>query len=194
VPVIDETTNASEPLPGGHADDTRPPLTRKQIVARTAGLAFLVGAFGMWMYAFFIYDPGLMIDELADRTFPKAAEQICAAAQSQVDALPASNTSETAAARADVIDQANADLRRMVEQLRAQVPDGQGQVTTGINDWLTDWSTYIDDRQAYADGLRVSFDTRFTESVKANRQISRAIDSFAQVNRMTSCMTPGDVG
>jgi hypothetical protein len=135
-----------------------------------------------------------MIDELADRTFPTAAEQICAASQSQIDALPASNTSATASDRADVVDQANVDLRRMIEQLRAQVPADQGQVTTGVNDWLNDWSTYIDDRQAYADGLRVSADTRFTESVKANRQISRAIDSFAQVNRMTSCMTPGDVG
>ena len=192
--VIDETPSASAPQPTGHADDAREPLTRKQIVARTAALAFLIGAFGMWMYAFFIYDPGLMIDELADRTFPTAAEQICAASQSQIDALPASNTSATASDRADVVDQANVDLRRMIEQLRAQVPADQGQVTTGVNDWLNDWSTYIDDRQEYADGLRVSADTRFTESVKANRQISRAIDSFAQVNRMTSCMTPGDVG
>ena len=193
--MTDEPTSDTEsPATSPSTDGGREPLTRKQIVARTAALAFLVGAFAMWMYAFFIYDPGLMIDELADRRFPTAAEQICAAARSQVDALPASNTAATAADRADVVDQANADLRRMIDELRTRVPADQGKVTTGINEWLDDWSTYIDDRQAYADGLRVSSDTRFTESVKANRQISRAIDSFAQVNRMTSCTTPGDVG
>ncbi len=148
----------------------------------------------MWIYAFFIYDPGLKVDELADRTFPRAAEEVCAGSRSELDALPPANVSRTADERADVVDAANGRLRAMVDRLRAIVPQGQGRISTGIDEWLNDWSTYIDDRQAYADGLRADPQTRFTETVKANRQVSRAIDGFAEVNRMQSCTTPGDVG
>jgi hypothetical protein len=111
-----------------------------------------------------------------------------------VDALPPANVSRTAAERADVIDSANDRLRAMIAQLRTAVPADEGRVTTGINEWLDDWSTYVEDRQAYADGLRADPQTRFTETVKANRQVSRAVDGFAEVNRMESCSTPGDVG
>ncbi|MEI2700204.1 MAG: hypothetical protein V9E94_18420 [Microthrixaceae bacterium] len=43
--------------------------------------------------------------------------------------------------------------------------------------------------------LRIDDDARFLETVKGSdtKGISRAINSFAQVNRMESCMTPGDV-
>jgi hypothetical protein len=181
---VTDTTDATE----------GPTLTRSQVVARVAGTVFAVGVFSMWLYAFFIYDPGLKIDELADRTFPTAAEGICAVTAARLEALPPAYRAVDAAERADVVDQANVELRSMVQELRAVVPTAQGQVTTGISEWLDDWEVYIGDRQVYADGLRADDDTRFTETVKANRQISRAIDGFAEVNRMESCTTPGDVG
>ncbi|MFM7508643.1 MAG: hypothetical protein ACKO5A_03735 [Actinomycetota bacterium] len=174
--------------------DTEERLTRSQVVARTFGVLFAASVFGLWIYAFLIYDPGLMVDELADRTFPIAAEEICAETSDRLDALPPAFRSPTAADRADVVEAANGELRTMVGRLRGIVPPDQGQITTGIGEWLDDWDRYIDDRQQYADGLRLDSESRFTESVKANRQISRAIDSFAQVNRMKSCTTPGDVG
>ena len=179
----------------GDTDQERPaPRSRTQVVSLIAAGTFSALVIGMWIYAFFVYDPGLKVDELADRTFPTAAEQICAASRSELDALPPANVSRTATERADVVDRANDRLRRMIDELRAVVPPGQGQVTSGINEWLDDWSTYVDDRQAYADGLRADPMTRFTETVKANRQVSRAVDGFAEVNRMESCSTPGDVG
>ncbi len=169
-------------------------LTRAQVIGRTAGTLAAVGILSLWLYAFFIYDPGLKIDELADRSFPLAAEQVCAATRERIDALPPAFRADTPADRADVVDQANRELRSMVAELRNIVPADAGRITTGVNEWLDDWGQYIDDRQAYADGLRVDGDTRFTESVKANRQVSRAIDGFAKVNRMESCTAPGDVG
>jgi hypothetical protein len=183
-PLVDRP---AEPEP-----DDRPTGRRRFWLAMAA--TFTALTFGLYIYAFFFYDPGLLIDELPSRAFPDAAEKVCAQAQAKLEDLPISTSSRTAAERADVVDQANAILRDMVAQLEPLVPQGQGKITTGVQEWVTDWGHYVDDRQAYADGLRRDPDTRFVERRKANRQISLAIDSFAQVNRMDSCVTPGDVG
>jgi hypothetical protein len=172
--------------------DERPSGRRRAALAAAA--VFTVVTFGLYIYAFFFYDPGLLIDELADRTFPNAAEKVCAASQARLEKLPLSTSSRTAAERAVVVEQANTILRDMVDQLRPLVPQGQGKVTTGVGEWVSDWSAYVDDREAYAAGLRKDPETRFVERRKGNRQISLAIDSFAEVNRMDSCKTPGDVG
>jgi hypothetical protein len=191
---VDVSHDTDQRSPDATEVDRTPPRSRRQIISFVAAGSFSAFVVGMWIYAFFIYDPGLKVDELADRTFPAAAERICAASRSDVGALPPANVSRTAAERADVIDSANDRLRAMIAELRTAVPADEGRVTTGINEWLDDWSTYVEDRQAYADGLRVDPQTRFTETVKANRQVSRAVDGFAEVNRMESCSTPGDVG
>lgn len=154
----------------------------------------MAATFGVWIYALFIYDPGLMIDELADTTFPEAAEEICHQARVEIEQLPTAEQTPTPAERADVVDQANDSLRRMTEQLRAAVPAEQTRINDGIRQWVDDWDVFIADRQEYADDLRSDPDRRFTETLKADRQISRAIDAFAQVNRMESCTVPGDVG
>ncbi len=179
-------------LPPGLEPDRRSPRRRR--ITFTLAAIFTVGTFAVWIYAFFFYDPGLMIDELADRTFPKQAEQVCKAAMDRLDQLPPSNTATSATQRADTVAQANTILGGMVTDLRPLVPQGQGRITTGVEEWVSDWQTFLHDREQYVDGLRHDPDTRFEESKKANRQISLAIDSFAQVNRMDSCATPGDVG
>ena len=51
----------------------------------TATLLAVAVLLGSWIYVLFFYDPGLLIDELADRTFPTAAEQVCAAAKAEFD-------------------------------------------------------------------------------------------------------------
>lgn len=156
----------------------------------------VVGALsiGVWIYALFFYDPGLMIDQLADRTFPHQAEKICARALDRIDDLPTADQTKDPAQRADTIDTANRDLRAMTAALEPIVPQGKGMITTGVTQWVADWNTYIQDRQDYADALRKDPAARFTETPKANRQISLAINAFAQVNRMPSCVVPGDVG
>jgi hypothetical protein len=180
-----------EPPPGFRPDDRSPARRRAWLVA---GALLAVAAFGVWLYALFFYDPGLMIDELADRTFPTQAEKVCSAAMDRLDQLPPSNTAKDAAQRADTVAQANAILSGMVDDLRPLVPQGKGRITKGVEEWVSDWGTFIRDRETYVDELRRDPDTRFAESTKANRQISLAIDAFAQVNRMDDCATPGDVG
>ena len=83
----------------------------------------------------------------------------------------------------------------MVAELRPLVPQGPPEVRDGVSEWLDDWSTYIQDRQSYAERLQVDDQARFLETTKGSdtRGITRAINAFAEVNRMDSCVTPGDL-
>ena len=186
-------STASDEQTSNDTPDSAPVPGRRRWLL-IAGMLFAVATFGVWIYALFIYDPGLMIDELSDRRFPKAAEQICHRARVKIEKLPTADQTEDHRERAAVVDQANDALRQMTDELQTAVPQGQGRITTGIQQWVEDWNTYIGDRDDYADQLRDDPNTRFTESLKSNRQISRAIDAFAMVNRMDSCAVPGDVG
>ena len=73
--------------------------------------------------------------------------------------------------------------------------EDEQRYATGIADWVDDWGTYLDDRVDYAERLRTDDDARFLETAKGSdtKGITRAINSFAQVNKMMSCVTPGDV-
>lgn len=157
-----------------------------------AAVAALVGG---WIYVLFIYDPGLLIDELADPTFPNRAEEICAVAKDELAALPPALLADSAAERSEVVDASNVVLRQMIDQLRPLAPTSPPKAAKGVNDWLDDWLTYINDRQEYAEALAVDDQARFLESTKGSdtKGISRAIDGFAKVNKMDSCTTPGDV-
>jgi hypothetical protein len=179
------------PPPGPEAEG---PRRRRSRIPLLLGALFAVVTIALWLYAFFIYDPGRKVDELADRTFPTEAEQVCAQSRARVEALPPAESARDAAERGAVVDQANVVLSDMVGRLRELVPPDQGQITDGINLWIEDWEIHIADRAAYADALREDPDARFLETRKARRQISRAIDGFAEVNRMPSCATPTDVG
>lgn len=186
-------TSSERPV-GPVDDDGSEPLSGRRKFFLTAGVLFAIATFGVWIYALFFYDPGRMIDELPDPAFPNAAEEICHQARVKIEALPTAAQTTDHADRADVVDEANDALRTMTAELATIVPQGEGKVTSGIEEWVKDWNVFIADRQEYADSLRNDPSTRFTESLKANRQVSRAIDAFAQVNRMESCTVPGDVG
>ena len=192
MPNVATPPTSVPPDTGPELEDNRSPRRRR--IATVAALIFTVATFGVWIYAIFFYDPGLLVDELADRTFPTQAEKVCAAAAAELDALPPANLSKTATERAAVVEQADAVLRRMVDGLEPLVPTADTRVNRGISEWVTDWNHHIEDRQKYVAALRTNPDARFEERTKGTKQLSLAIDSFAQVNRMTSCSTPGDVG
>ena len=177
---------------GPDHDPDEVPRRRLALWATLAGVAVLLVG---WVYVLFVYDPGLMIDELADPTFPRAAEKVCAAHVEELDALPRAEEALTADDRAATVARSNLVLTSMVAELRPLVPQGPPEVRDGVSEWLDDWSTYIQDRQSYAERLQVDDQARFLETTKGSdtRGITRAINAFAEVNRMDSCVTPGDL-
>ena len=158
-------------------------------------LVCVAALMGGWAYLIFFYDPGLLIDELADKTFPTQAEEVCAAAVAQLDTLPPANLATSADDRADTVEQSNVILADMVDDLRPLVPTGPAKVVAGVNEWLDDWDTYIGNRVEYAGNLRDDSEARFLESTKgtSTKGITRAINGFAEVNGMTSCTSPADL-
>lgn len=175
-------------------DEPQPDRSVRRKFILTLVAIFAIGSFAMWIYILFIYDPGLLIDELPDKTFPTQAEEICAEAVAQVELLPPAETAVDNVERAEVVTEANAYLVAMVASLRPLTPTEDPVSVEAANEWLDDWEIHLEDRTEYAERLAEDPTARFTESTRAEKQISRAIDSYAQVNSMVSCATPGDVG
>ena len=129
---------------------------------------------------------------LTDRRFPAAAEPVCARAMKSLDRLPNARDSVSAADRAMVVAQATTILRQMTADLRPLVPGG-GERAKFIYQWIDDWSIYLGDRDDYVTALRRDASTEFLVTVKYGTQLSKSLDNFADVNKMESCGTPGDV-
>jgi hypothetical protein len=164
-------------------------VTPGKIAAVVASLAILL----FWIFVFAkggsYHPPGY----LEDRTFPKAAEKICASYTPQLEAIPLAQTATTSTERADLVDEVTAILTERRDELRTVVPDTDD--ARFIDEWLDDWSANFADRQAYADELRVNPAAEFLESVKGeSSQMSKVLDKFAKDNEMGSCTTSDDVG
>jgi hypothetical protein len=164
---------------------------RGRPLLRVAGLTVVLGFALMWAYIFATQGSHQPAGWLEDRRFPEAAQPICAAARAEIDALPKAIEARSATERADVIDVANAALRRMQERLRQVIP--QGGRERYIRQWVDDWTIYIDDRADYAARLRQDERAEFLVTKKYGAQLSKSIDNFAIVNKMPDCATPDDV-
>ena len=152
----------------------------------------------MWGYVLYLaFGPGRQppIDRLDDPAFATAAEARCAESVAAVDELPLASESPTATDRADVLDRADAEFAAMLDDLDSMVTLAPtGDQRRRATEWLADWRTYLGDRQAFADALRVDPGARLLVSEKPGegRQITGWIDEFALANRMDSCVTPSD--
>lgn len=193
--MADSTSMSALPPTEPTSAQESPPLSQRIRIGLVVTALFVTALVSGWVYVLFIYDPGLMIDEIGDRSFPTAAERICADTRAQLDELPPANLATGPDDRADTVEVSNGLLVEMVDELRPLTPDGPPEVRAGVQEWLDDWVTYIGDRQQYVDNLRADDEARFLESTKGapNRGITRAINGFAEVNRMESCATPGDL-
>jgi hypothetical protein len=170
-------------------DNRRSPL---RLLGRIAVVVLVLGLVLMWIYA--LWFPQDVPGRLADPAFAKAAQPICQATMDRIAALPKSIETPDAVARAGVVDRGTAEIERMITDLRAVVP-ATGPERDIATQWLDDYATYASDRREYTAALRVDPTTRFavTQSDRDKKQITYAIDHFAQVNPMPACVTPGDV-
>ncbi|MGZ4694641.1 MAG: hypothetical protein ACXWCM_12270 [Acidimicrobiales bacterium] len=159
------------------------------------GLALIVVLLvAMWAGIFLGFFDKTAPGTLDDDAFPKQAAPVCTATKAQLDALPKAFESPDNVARAKVVAESNTLLRAMIAQLATFAPtqDRDGRMT---QEWLSDWSTYIGDREDYASRLGTDPSARFYETTKssATEQISKPIDRFAYVNDMDPCDTPQDM-
>jgi hypothetical protein len=161
---------------------------------RVLVLVVVVAMVAMWAYVLYLaFGPGRQPspDRLADPTFARQAEARCEEAHDELAALPPAIQTETATERAEVVDQANAQLTAMIDDIEPLAPDGEdGEIVAA---WIADWRTYLDDRVAYADALRTDPDARFFVTARDNEQVTEYMDAFAADNHMAACATPLDL-
>lgn len=177
--------------PVNDLDSDTPPRRFILWITLAAVTALAVG----WVYVLFIYRPQYLIDELPDRAFPVAAEQICAGAAARYEQLPKAQSATSADERAEVVAQSNLIFNDMVDELRLQLDTVPLADRPGVTDWVNDWAEYVQNRETYVEALRVDDEARFLETPKGRKTkgVTQAINSFAQVNSMLSCVTPGDL-
>lgn len=180
------------------APPTAPETSTRRRLRPGTVLAVLsaVVVLGMWAWVLGYHLSGTWRDEtpgrLTNTTFPTLAEPACADAMDQLALLPPAWATPTPQERADTVEASTAVLSELVTRLRGF---GTGGQDAAVGEWLADWDTFIADRIDYASRLRSDPDARFyvTQSDRDRRQITLAIDRFANTNAMPSCVTPSDL-
>jgi hypothetical protein len=159
-----------------------------QLGLLVACVAFWVAILTWTVFA----DPGDPPGFLDDRTFPTAAEPICAEAMATVETFGSAAAVESIEERADLVDRQDEVFIALVADLR-RLPRPEGEQGEWVSEWLGDWETHIRDREAWAATLHAGEDPPFEETPKGNERVSEAVDEFARVNEMPSCATFNDV-
>lgn len=164
----------------------------RNTLARGTAVVVVLSLVLFWIWAFSPLAPRGNKDELSDRSFADPAEARCARSLAAVKALPDARKAATAADRADELMVANAELRAMVGDLKA-LPRGNANDQRVLGLWLADWDQYVVDREEYIPQLRADPKAAFAVTKRSSAQITRAIDSFANRNKMPSCAVPHDI-
>lgn len=172
-----------------------PEARRRRLRPVPVILTILVaGMVAMWGYVLYLaFGPGRQDppDRLDDPRFAVAAQARCEEALAEVAELPRATDARSATERAEVVDRANQAFAEMLDDLDRLVPGGEdGEL---VRAWLTDWRTYLRDREAYATALRTDPEARLLVSPKNSQQVTEYLDAFAGDNRMVACATPIDV-
>ena len=180
---------------------TRPKRTGRQQLVR-AMLGLVVVAIGiMWAYVLFIAGDKSP-DRLTDRTWPTAAESICASYKAKIDALPGARSfkdvkpvEEALRQRAAVGEQANAYVDQQLAELEALPAPTDANGVIAIKGYLGDWNNYAKDRARQITLWREGKSPPFSETqIKDGRPVSDRMDAFAMLNEMRSCAVPKDIG
>lgn len=159
---------------------------------RTLVVATVLAMTGMWIYALAMDGRIKPEGYLSDHTFSNAAEPICKAARADLAKLTPAHLAKSPEDRAAVIETATTRLTRMLDDLRAVVPDTAD--AKWINQWLDDWNIHIADRRDFVSRLRTKGRSQeFLETTKYGTQVSKSLNHYTEINHMESCGLPGDV-
>ncbi len=176
--------------------DLDEPLAMRWSIGRVLAVLVSAGLVVFWIWIFSGAPARPNPDRLDDRAYVARAEARCQQLLDDLGELPGPGEFDSAEHRADVLDEANALVTQMVDDLEADAPTtGDDAVRTG--GWIADWRTYLADRADYAERLRRDPDSKLLISVNAELQdpVDKTIQIFADdVNEMPACATPGDVG
>ena len=158
-----------------------------------AGLA-IAASFAVWVYAYSGFADRETPDLIGDRALAANAEEICAAALQDVDAMPNALDAVDGADRASQIRLTTARFEQMVTDLEglSLFDERDARIFGG---WLGDWRVMLGDRLTYADSIEADPEAQFYVSdIGVRERLDKRLTRFANTNLMTSCAAPTDVG
>lgn len=160
-------------------------------------LALICAAIGvMWVYALFFASKEA-VNKIGDTAWTQRAEQRCAEAEKQREALADFRLITDVGAdglqqRADLVDKATDTIAEMLASLRTDVPsDDKGRAIVPM--WLDEYEQYVSDRRAYANQLRQGNNAPFAETTFEGLPLAERLATFAGDNRMPACAPPIDL-
>lgn len=176
--------------------DLDEPMSMRWSAGRVLALIVSVSLVVFWIWIFSGAPARPNPDRLDDRAFVARSEARCQQLLDDLAELPGPGEFGSAENRADVLDEANAMVTELVDDLEADAPTS-GDDAVRIEGWIGDWRTYLADRADYADRLRRDPEAKLLITVNEDLQdpVDKTIQIFADdVNEMPACATPGDVG
>ena len=166
----------------------------RRTLGRTATITIIVALTASWIYVFTVAGQADPANTIADETFPRAAQAICAETIAHIEELPAPSETNTAAERSAVLVESTDLLTAMLADLQAIAPAADDPEDGWVQQWLDDFAFYVEDRYAYADALLDDPDARFLITVRDDRdRLTADLDQVALANNMLDCGTPKDV-
>lgn len=166
-------------------------------VARIAIAVVIAGFAAFWVWALFLASKEA-VNRIDDRAWAARAEEICAAAREEREALADyreldRDDPNALTERAGIVDRATDILEAMVDDVVAVTPtDDKGRAIVPL--WEDDYRTYLEDRRRYTESLRAGDASAFTETAVDGIPISEKLETFAGDNEMPSCAPPTDTG
>lgn len=171
-------------------------MSRSVIIAfKRSGLTLVIVAMlAMWIYAFF-FSSRESINKIGDEAWAAHAAKVCLDAKEQLLGLANYDLIQDEsdlAERAQIVRQANVILRQMIQDIESRPPsDEKGQAIVPL--WLSDYATYLDDREGYVRLLEDGTNSPFAETQVDGIPLSEKIATFATANRMPACSPPRDL-
>lgn len=164
----------------------------KSKMAMVIGLIGLI-SFGVWGYAYSGYAGRRTPDLLESADFAAFAGPRCTATVAELALLPQPLEAVDNVERAAQIRVTNAVYTNMLDDLAAGATGSDSDVGL-INEWITDWRTYVDHRADYADRFELDGTERFYVSSVGRERLEKRIPRFANTNEIYDCITPTDIG
>ena len=171
------------------------PMAMTWTAGRVAAVTIIVLTIGFWVWVFAGGPDQANPDRLADRSYVDRTEKACYSLKRDLAKLPNAADIRSADHRAEVLDQATAKVSTMVRTIEADAPT-KGDDGKRLRGWFEDWHAYLGDRADYAERLRADPKARFyvSQNKRLKASVDDTIQTFADVNAMADCETPGDVG
>lgn len=181
---------------------TETPHRRGLGIGKIAIVAGCLIVTGMWLY-YFLFASDTGVYQLQDTSWRVAAREVCAAANTEREALAQTEggaitnpTVEQMQQRASLVIASTDILEQMLNDIVA-IPVNNDDDRTRLDFFAENYRILLGDRRRYAAALNDGIDQPYTETVVGGGPVTNVITDFTagvKGNDVPECSPPGELG